>query len=69
MNYDYEKENHKTCPVCEKDIDYHFDGFIRYPKENVWIHRDHTAEETTKALGRPLTKKEIAWIGKNVHWL
>src|SRR6266571_1093187 len=46
--YDYEKENYKKCPVCEKVIDYQVDGFIRYKDENVWIHREHTVEETEK---------------------
>ena len=60
--YDYEEENNKKCPVCGEIIDYHVDGFIHYEKENVWIHREHTAEETEKALNRPLTDHERAWI-------
>lgn len=62
--YDYEKENNKKCPVCGKLIDYHVDGFIRYKDENVWIHRDHSVEETEKALKRPLTDREKAWIAQ-----
>ncbi len=50
--YDYEKENNKKCPVCGQIIDYHIAGFIHYEKENVWIHREHTAAETEKALQR-----------------
>ncbi len=61
-HYDYEKENNKKCPVCGKTINYHIDGFIRYKAENVWVHRDHTVEETEKALKRPLTDMEKAWV-------
>ena len=61
-HYDFEKENNKKCPVCEKIIDYHVDGFIHYEAENVWVHREHTVEETEKALTRPLTEMEKAWI-------
>src|SRR6516162_9976233 len=46
--YDYEKENNKTCPVCSRTIDYHVEGFISYEDGRVWIHRDHTVEETEK---------------------
>jgi hypothetical protein len=60
--YDLEKENYKKCPVCGEIIDYHVDGFIHYKDENVWIHREHTVEETEKALNRPLTDMEKAWI-------
>ena len=60
--YDLEKENNKKCPVCMKTIDYHVDGFIHYEAENVWVHRDHTVEETEKALKRPLTEMERAWV-------
>lgn len=60
--YDYEKENNKKCPVCGKIINYHIDGLIHYKAENVWVHRDHTAEEAEKALKRPLTEMERAWI-------
>lgn len=45
MNYDYEKENHKTCPVCGKTIDYHVDGFYHDKVLNVWICRDHKLSE------------------------
>jgi len=61
-DYDLEKENYKKCPVCGKIIDYHINGFIHYEKENVWIHADHSASETEKALKRPLTGLERAWI-------
>ena len=33
MDYDYEKENYKTCPVCKKVIDYHIHGF--YPRQKL----------------------------------
>jgi hypothetical protein len=62
INYDYNKENFKKCLVCRKIIDYRVIGFIRYRKENVWICRDHTINETVVALGRMLTKKERNWI-------
>lgn len=45
MNYDYEKENYKTCPVCGKTIDYHVDGFYHDKVLNVWICRDHKLKE------------------------
>ena|SRR5207302_10476787 len=61
-DYDYNKENNKKCPVCGITIDYHVDGFIRYKAENIWIHREHTVEETEEALKRPLTAMEKAWI-------
>lgn len=61
-NYDYNKENNKKCPVCGITIDYHVDGFIHYEEENIWIHREHTVEETEKALNRLLTAMEKAWV-------
>ena len=63
MDYDYEKENYKNCPVCNKVIDYHICGFISYP-ENKWVCRDHTSKETSVSLGRELTEKEILWCDK-----
>src|SRR5689334_12492001 len=60
--HDWEKENYTPCPVCGKTIDYHTDGFISYADETIWVHGDHTAQETEKALNRPLTELERAWI-------
>jgi len=62
MNYDYERENHKACPVCGVAIDYHRDGFIHYERENAWVHRDHTVAETETGLGRRLNVREICWV-------
>ena len=45
MGYDYEKENYKTCPVCEIEIDYHVAGFYHDTILNVWICRDHKLQE------------------------
>src|SRR5690349_21631285 len=61
-NYDLEKENNKKCPVCGEIVDYHVDGFIHYEAENVWVPREHTVEETEKALKRPLPDMEAAWV-------
>jgi len=60
--YDFEKENNKKCPVCGEIIDYHVDGFIHYEAENEWVHREHSVKETEKALKRPLTEMERAWV-------
>jgi len=51
QDYDYEKENHKTCPVCLKVIDYHFHGFFHDEVLNVWICRDHKLAEILKVIG------------------
>ena len=67
-NYDYNKENYKVCPVCGTTIDYHIHGFIHYWKENVWICRDHTTEETEEALGRKLTENEKNWFEHNINY-
>lgn len=61
-DYDFNKENNKKCPVCGEIIDYHVDGFIHYEEENIWIHREHSVEETEEALNRPLTAMEKAWV-------
>ena len=45
MNYDYEKENFKKCPVCGNEIDYHTKGFYHDQVLNVWICRKHKLEE------------------------
>jgi uncharacterized C2H2 Zn-finger protein len=66
--YDHDKENYKACPVCGKIIDYHIHGFIRYTKENVWLCRDHTTNETEQALGRMLTKKEREWVEDGISY-
>ena len=40
--YDYNSENYKTCPICDKTINYHVDGFYHEEHLNVWICRHHT---------------------------
>jgi len=50
LNYDYEKENFKLCPVCGKTIDYHVDGFYHDQVLNIWICRDHKLEEINKII-------------------
>lgn len=50
MNYNYEKENFKICPVCGKTIDYHIDGFYHDQVLNVWICRDHTLLEISQHI-------------------
>ena len=50
QDYDWEKENHKACPVCDKVIDYHVDGFCHDKILNVWICRDHPGEEVNKSI-------------------
>jgi len=57
MKYDYEKENLKICPVCNKTIDYHIDGFYHDEVLNIWICRDHTLKEILKVV--KLKDKEL----------
>ena len=66
LNYDYEKENLKVCPICKGTIDYHVAGFYHIEPENLWYHRDHSSKEVEATLNRKLTKKEIRWIDKGV---
>jgi hypothetical protein len=51
VDYDFEKENFKTCPVCLKVIDYHVDGFFHDKVLNIWICRDHSLADILKVIG------------------
>lgn len=48
--YDYDLENFKKCPLCNKRIDYHTDGFYHDQILNIWICKDHRLEEINKVI-------------------
>ena len=49
-NYDYEKENHKKCPICGKVIDYRTMGYYHDQIQNVWICCNHKLKEIQSKL-------------------
>ena len=57
--YDYEKENFKTCPVCQTTIDYHIHGFYHDEDTNEWICRDHIPEIRERVAKKP--QPEFNW--------
>jgi len=48
--YDYDLENFKRCPLCNKRIDYHIDGFYHDEILNIWICGEHRLEEIKKVI-------------------
>jgi len=48
--YNYDVENYKTCPLCNKKIDYHTDGFYHDEILNIWICSCHKLGKINKVV-------------------